>query len=75
MVIDDHFMPHPAQIPPQSLDYAVSLTYVHCNIMHCTMRPHMFKLIANAFERLFAPAFKLIGDLPPQAVSRLVAPF
>jgi hypothetical protein len=35
----------------------------------------MFKLIATVFERYFAPAFKLIGDLPPQALSRLVAPF
>ena len=35
----------------------------------------MFKLFANLFERFFAPAFRLIGDLPPQALSRLVAPF
>ena len=35
----------------------------------------MFKFIAQAFERIFAPAFRLIGDLPPQALSRLVAPF
>jgi hypothetical protein len=35
----------------------------------------MFKLISNWIARFFAPAFELIGDLPPQALSRLVAPF
>ncbi len=35
----------------------------------------MFKLIANWIARLFAPAFELIGELPPQALSRIVSPF
>jgi hypothetical protein len=35
----------------------------------------MFKLLSDWIVRFFAPAFKLIGDLPPQALSRLVAPF
>ena len=35
----------------------------------------MFKFIADSIARFFAPAFRLIGDLPPQALSRLVAPF
>jgi hypothetical protein len=35
----------------------------------------MLKLIANAIARFFAPALKIIGDLPPQALSRIVAPF
>lgn len=35
----------------------------------------MFKLIANWIARFFAPAFELIGELPPQALNRLVAPF
>ncbi len=35
----------------------------------------MFKRIWDWIARLFAPAFELIGELPPQAVSRLGAPF
>jgi hypothetical protein len=35
----------------------------------------MFKLIANWIARFFAPAFEMLGQLPPTAVSRLVAPF
>jgi hypothetical protein len=31
----------------------------------------MFKFIA----RFFAPALELIGQLPPQALSRVIAPF
>jgi len=35
----------------------------------------MFKFIGKWVARFFAPAFELIGDLPPQALSRIVAPF
>jgi hypothetical protein len=35
----------------------------------------MFKLVSQWIARLFAPAFELIGELPPQALSRLVTPF
>jgi hypothetical protein len=35
----------------------------------------MFKVISNWIARFFAPAFELIGQLPPQALNRLVAPF
>jgi len=35
----------------------------------------MFKLVADWIGRFFAPAFELIGELPPQALSRLVTPF
>jgi len=35
----------------------------------------MFKIIARWIARFFAPAFELIGELPPQVLSRLVAPF
>ena len=35
----------------------------------------MFNAIAQVIERLFAPVFELVGDLPPSAVNRLFAPF
>ena len=35
----------------------------------------MFKLIASWLERLFAPAFQLLGELPPNALNRVFAPF
>jgi len=35
----------------------------------------MFKLVSNLIERFFAPAFELIGNLPPQALVRIGAPF
>ena len=35
----------------------------------------MFKLIANSIGRFLAPTLELIGHLPPQALSRIVAPF
>jgi hypothetical protein len=35
----------------------------------------MFKLAANLIERFFAPAFELIGNLPPQALIRIGSPF
>jgi hypothetical protein len=35
----------------------------------------MFKLLAKWIAAFFAPAFELIGDLPPQALSRIVSPF
>jgi hypothetical protein len=35
----------------------------------------MFKLIADWIARFFAPALAIIGNLPPQALSRIVAPF
>jgi hypothetical protein len=35
----------------------------------------MFTRISDWIARFFAPAFELIGELPPQALSRLVTPF
>lgn len=35
----------------------------------------MFKIIARAIGRFFAPAFELLGQLPPSALSRFVSPF
>ena len=35
----------------------------------------MFKSFARAIQRFFAPAFELLGQLPPSAISRLGAPF
>lgn len=35
----------------------------------------MIKRIANLIAQFFAPAFELLGHLPPQAVTRLVTPF
>ena len=35
----------------------------------------MFKIIANSIARFFAPALDIIGALPPQALSRILAPF
>lgn len=35
----------------------------------------MFKRLADLIGRFFAPALELLGELPPQAVNRLVSPF
>jgi len=35
----------------------------------------MFKLIADWVARFFAPALKLLGEVPPSALQRLVTPF
>jgi hypothetical protein len=35
----------------------------------------VFKTISKWIVRFFAPAFELIGRLPPQALNRIVAPF
>jgi len=35
----------------------------------------MFKFISKWIARFFAPTIELIGNLPPQALSRIVAPF
>ena len=35
----------------------------------------MFKRISDWIARFFAPAFELIGQLPPHALSRLGSPF
>ena len=35
----------------------------------------MFKIITQAIARFFAPAFELLGQLPPSALNRLTAPF
>jgi len=35
----------------------------------------MFNLVFRWIERLFAPVFELLGDLPPSALNRLFAPF
>ena len=35
----------------------------------------MFHQIGRIIERLFAPAFELLGDLPPRSVNRLFMPF
>ena len=35
----------------------------------------MLKFVADQIARFFAPALEIIGDLPPQALSRIVAPF
>jgi hypothetical protein len=35
----------------------------------------MFKFIADWIARFFAPAMEIIGELPPQALSRILAPF
>jgi hypothetical protein len=39
------------------------------------MRPAVFKTVQAWLHRFFAPAFQLLGDLPPHAVNRLFAPF
>jgi len=35
----------------------------------------MFKRIADWIADFFAPTIELIGRLPPQALTRLIAPF
>ena len=35
----------------------------------------MFKRLVGLIGRFFAPAFELLGELPPQALSRLSMPF
>ena len=35
----------------------------------------MFKFIAHWIGRFFAPAFELLGRLPPNAIFRFAAPF
>ncbi len=35
----------------------------------------MFNWILRAIDRLFAPTFELLGDMPPRALNRLFAPF
>jgi len=35
----------------------------------------MFKFIASAIARFFAPAFELLGQLPPSALTRIASPF
>ena len=35
----------------------------------------MFKFIGKWIARFFAPTLELIGNLPPQALSRILAPF
>ena len=35
----------------------------------------MFKLLSQWIDALFAPAFELLRDLPPSAMSRLFSPF
>jgi len=35
----------------------------------------MFKHVAHWVARFFAPAFELLGQLPPQALTRITAPF
>jgi hypothetical protein len=64
-----------AAIVPQTLDGQASPTYLRCNILRCTQEVLMFKFIAEAIARFFAPALELIGELPPQALSRIASPF
>ena len=59
----------------QPLDKQAPYSYLRRSILHCTRDPIMFRLLANWIERLFAPAFQLLGDLPPSALNRLFAPF
>ena len=35
----------------------------------------MINAIAQFIERLFAPVFELMADMPPRAVNRLFTPF
>ena len=35
----------------------------------------MLEIIASAITRLFAPAFEMLGDVPPRALTRLFTPF
>jgi hypothetical protein len=35
----------------------------------------MFKFVSHWVSRFFAPTFELIGNLPPQALIRIAAPF
>jgi len=35
----------------------------------------MLKRVFQAIARFFAPAFELLGQLPPGAVTRIVTPF
>ena len=35
----------------------------------------MFKFIARAIAGFFAPAFELLGQLPPSALTRIASPF
>jgi hypothetical protein len=48
-----------------------------CDATYCTAQEGipMFKQVSKLIARFFAPAFELIGQLPPQTLNRLVAPF
>jgi hypothetical protein len=35
----------------------------------------MLKFIADWIARFFAPALEIVGNLPPQALSRILSPF
>lgn len=35
----------------------------------------MFNAIAQVIERLFAPVFELVGNMPPRVANRLFTPF
>jgi hypothetical protein len=65
--------------PAQSLSALTVQPPIHmCTATrYCTApkRLLMSKFISESIARFFAPAFELIGNLPPQALSRIVAPF
>ena len=48
-----------------------------CAATYCSasLRSAMLKAIARLIERLFAPVFELVGDMPPSAANRLFTPF
>jgi hypothetical protein len=79
MVIGDHLMRrkrHTAGLP--HLKTLTMQPYVPiCAATYCAApkRYPMFKFIADWIARFFAPALEIIGNLPPQALSRIVAPY
>ena len=79
MVIGDHLMRrkrHTAAFQrPKTLTVQPHIPMCAATYCAAPKRYPMFKFIADWIARFFAPAMELIGNLPPQALSRIVAPY
>ena len=62
-------------LPPKALTKQPCLPICAATYCAAPKRYPMFKFIADWIARFFAPALEIIGNLPPQALSRIVAPY
>ena len=57
------------------VDVHVRPTYVRRNIAALHKEDLVMRTLERLFARIFGPVFEMLGDMPPRALIRVIAPY